>query len=126
MKESISLNEIEFLLFTLASEESILVELHWEFEKWGCVKTDVIFSLSKNIEAGNLLISKPTGESFTDLSIDLSVALVSNWEKLDTNDYILLLTNNGEKRWEQDDFGIATKRAQHLMFSNQTKIARVQ
>ena len=76
----------------------------------------LFFLLLKNIEAGNLLISKPTGESFSDLSIDLSVALVSNWKKLDTNDYILLLTNNGEKRWEQDDFGIATKRAQHLMF----------
>ncbi|RBP44830.1 hypothetical protein DFR28_1235, partial [Arenicella xantha] len=38
MKEDILQNKIEFLIFTLAYEESMLVELHWEFAKWGCEK----------------------------------------------------------------------------------------
>ena len=124
MKEQISQNEIDFLLFTLASEESILVELHWEFEKWGCEKNDVTTSLSKHIKNGFLLISKPNVESFYDLSIESSLEFASNWEKLNTNEYILFLTENGEKQWEKDDFGITTKRAKRLMFSNQAKIAR--
>ena len=126
MKESIAQNEIEFLLFTLASEESILVELHWEFEKWVCEKTDIISSLSKNIETGSLLISKRTVESFSDLSIELSLEFASSWEKLNTKEYILFLTESGEKQWEEGNFGITRKRAKHLVFSNQDIITRVQ
>ncbi len=126
MKEQISQNEIDFLLFILASEESMLVELHWEFEKWGCEESDVIASLSRHIRNGSLLVSKPIGCSFSDLTVQSALNFTQSWASLNTTEHILFITENGEKQWQEDDFGITTKRARYLMFSNQGKTTRVQ
>ena len=119
MKEIITSNEIEFLLVTAASEDSVLIEINQEFEKWSCNQTDVLIVLSNLIQSGYILVSKLNGSEFKDLSVKSSLEFTQDRTKLDTNEFILFLTDTGEKYWNKEDFGITTKRAKYLMFSNQ-------
>ena len=125
MKEKITPNEIEFLLVTAASEDSLLVEIHWGFEKWDCEQSDVLIVLSNLIRRGYVLVSKPDGNEFSDLASEPSLEFAKAWKNLDTKEFIIFLTEDGEQYWNKEDFGITTKRARYLMFSNQVKLTRV-
>ncbi|MGI1679261.1 MAG: hypothetical protein K6L75_11045 [Cellvibrionaceae bacterium] len=123
--ESISSNDIQFLVALNASEESRLQELYYEFEKWSCDKVLVLDKLRELIQDGTMLISKPVNDTFSDLTEKQSLAAVQKWEQLNTTELMLYLTEAGFARWESDDWGISTKRARHLMYSNNGKVTRV-
>jgi hypothetical protein len=123
--EKISEQDIQFLIALAASEEAMLVEIVWEFEKWECGNEVVLKLLSGLIEDETILIYRhEAGETF-DYSKSESLSLVSDWSSLDRKDHMLYLTDKGGKRWEMDDWGITTKRARHLMFTNNGKVSRV-
>jgi hypothetical protein len=119
--ESISEQDISYLIALTASEESKLIEIQWEFEKWECDKTLVLERLKQLIVDGTILLSKPVGDSFNDLNKEQSLLACAAWKSLQRNDLILFLTSYGNKRWETDDWSITTTRAKHLMFSNQNR-----
>ena len=116
--ESISEQDINYLIALTASEESKLIEIQWEFEKWDCDKEVVLALLKKLIADATILLSKPVGDTFNDLDKEQSLSVCETWKSLQRNDLILFFTNLGDDRWKTDDWGITTKRARHLMFSN--------
>ena len=117
--ESISEQDISYLIALTASEESKLIEIQWEFEKWDCDKVFVLTLLKKLIVDGTILLSKTVSDKLNDLDKEQSLVVCATWESLQRNDLILFFTKSGNERWETDDWGITTKRAKHLMFSNQ-------
>tara|TARA_B100000446_G_scaffold39961_1_gene35605 strand:+ start:7472 stop:7855 length:384 start_codon:yes stop_codon:yes gene_type:complete len=124
--ESISHQDIHFLIALSASEESILQEIVWEFERWECQKEDVLVILNSLVKDGTVLLCKPIANSdFLDLTKEETLQAISTWDGLFRKDLMLFLTESGEKRWEVDDWGISTKRARHLMFSNSGNITRI-
>ncbi len=116
--EDLTKHEIQYLIALSASEEAMLIEIIWEFKKWACEQEEVLENLSGLIKDNTILIYKHEGKEVLDLSREQSLNLVSEWIGLERRDHMLYLTDEGEKRWEVDDWGITTKRVRHLMFSN--------
>ena len=54
-----------------------------------------------------------------------SLKVVSSWSDLNSRSYVLYMTDKGFELWENDDWGITTPRARHLMFSNSGNVVRV-
>ncbi|MCG8087035.1 MAG: hypothetical protein AB2718_05530 [Candidatus Thiodiazotropha taylori] len=123
--ETISENEAFFLVAMNASEESSLKELRWEFERWICEGFNVTNIIKALINDGTLLLSEREEEGFHDYSKEDSLTLSESWSSSESWNTILYLTDAGYRRWETDDWGITTKRAQHLMYCNQGNIRRV-
>ena len=123
--EPISKNDISYLVVVNASEESRLWELIQDFGKRGCKNEDVLEVVRGLINDGTVLLTKPRINDFEDLTVSESLTAISSWEKLETNDIALYLTEKGEERWETDDWGITSERAGHLMFSNNNSVSRV-
>jgi len=123
--ESISDQDIQYLIAVLASEESMLIDIVLEFEKWDCNDISVLCILKGLIEDDIILVSKYSGKEFEVLTKEDAVISVSSWDKLRCKDLMLYLTKYGESRWDHDDWGISTERAHHLMFSNNGTISRV-
>lgn len=116
--EKLSKQDIHYLIALTASEEGMLVEIIWEFNKWSCNKDEVLEIFSSLIKDNTMLVYRLENEESIDLSKEQSLSLVSKWSELDRKDHMLYLTEDGEKRWKTDDWGITTKRARHLMFNN--------
>lgn len=114
--ESISIFDAMFLIALHASEESSLVELRQELTSWDARALDVGQLLHELIEGGFVLMQKLTPQTSTDLSISQSLNPAALWETTESNQERLFLTESGYLRWETDDWGITTERAQHLMF----------
>jgi hypothetical protein len=123
--ESISIQDAVYLVALTASEESMLIEFEWEFDKWGCDKDSVLKIIRQLIEDNIIAFTKPVGNGFEDLSVNEALVLAGSWGGLHRKDIIVYLTPNGEKRWEVDDWGISTSRARHLLFSSSGKISRI-
>jgi len=123
--ESISQQDIQFLVALMASEESILNEIVWEFEKWDCQKEDVLSIFKDLVQNGTILLYEPVGGDCSDLTKEEALEAIGTWNDLSRKDLFLFLTDSGEKRWEMDDWGISTERARHLMFSSSGSITRV-
>jgi hypothetical protein len=117
--DSLSLPDIHYLIALNASEESELIELARDFERWTCEKTEVLSVLKSLIQDDTLLISKPVDSAFDDLEKPEALALTHAWDTIRRNDLVLCLTDKGIKRWESDDWGITRERARYLMFSSQ-------
>lgn len=116
--EKLSTQDIHYLIALTASEEGMLIEVIWEFDKWNCNKEKVLEVLSSLVKDDTILIYRLENQETVDLSKECSLSLVSKWLNLDRKDHMLYLTEKGEKRWEIDDWGITTKRARQLMFKN--------
>lgn len=123
--ESIAENDARYLLAAYASEESPLIELIWEFDKWDCNNNTVLNLLRKLIEDNIVGVTIPKGDDFTDLDLNESLKVVSSWDDLKTRKYVLYMTDKGFELWDNDDWGISTPRAKHLMFSNSGNVVRV-
>ena len=119
--EIINAQDVLFLVALNASEESSLVELRQDIERWDFSKVDITNILLSLIEDGTILLSKRIDVSFSDYSRDDSLKIASSWSTDCSNEIVLYLTDSGYKRWEVDDWGISTKRAHYLMFTNQNK-----
>ncbi|WP_445364949.1 hypothetical protein ACJJJB_11530 [Microbulbifer sp. ANSA001] len=115
-----------FLVALNASEESSLIELKWEFEKWDHGSIDVTNIIESLINDGTILLSERDGDSFSDYSISGALVKAETWSNSESWSTILFLTEAGDRRWEIDDWGITTKRAKHLLFSNKGSVTRVQ
>lgn len=115
--ESISKQDISYLIAVNASEQSRLNEIVIEFEKWECKQEDCLKILQDLICDGTIELTRPVGDSFEDLGKEKSLSKVKTWNMLKTCEFIMFLTEKGEKRWESDDWGITEKRARHLLFS---------
>ncbi|WP_444926779.1 hypothetical protein ACJJI4_01270 [Microbulbifer sp. TRSA002] len=124
--EIITEQDAFFLVALSASEESSLIELRWEFEKWDHSSIEVTTIIESLIKDGTILLSEREGESFSDYSVNDSLAIAVTWSKSESWNIILFLTEAGDQRWKTDDWGITTKRAKHLMFSNKGSVTRVQ
>ena len=124
--EELALNELQFLVALLASEESEVNELKTEFDARG-VKGDRVQAVLKElISDGTIGVTKYKNEKFHDLEKSESLSLIENWEHFVLAQLQIFLTEEGYKRWEIDDWGITTKRARSLMFSNSGNSIRVQ
>lgn len=115
--ESISHQDIHFLIALSASEGALLQEIIWEFERWKCQKEDVLVILKNLVKDGTVSLCKPIANSdFSDLTLEETLQAIATWDRLKRIDLMLFLTESGQNRWEIDDWGISTKRAHHLMF----------
>jgi len=123
--EAISENDTRYLLAAYASEESPLIELIWEFEKWDCEKDTILQLLGNLLEDAIVGVTKLNSDKFVDLDSDDSLKFVRTWEDLNDRNHILYMTEKGFKLWDNDDWGITTDRARHLMLSNSGNVVRV-
>ncbi|MBQ4852991.1 hypothetical protein [Pseudoalteromonas sp. MMG012] len=123
--EELASNELQFLVALLASEESEVNELKTEFDARGVEGEKVQVVLSGLISDGTIGVTKYQNEEFHDYEKNESLSLVKNWEDFVLTQLQIFLTDEGYKRWEIDDWGITTKRAVSLMFSNQGNSIRV-
>ena len=124
--ETISEQEIYFLTSLNASEEGSLIELRCELAKWDIGTIDVSKIIESLIEQDIILIRERTIEGFSDYSKSESVEISKTWDSCESHETMMFLTEQGENRWETDDWGITTKRVKHLMFSNPGKVTRVE
>ena len=124
--ETITEQDAYFLVALSASEESSLIELKREFEKWDHSSIGVAAIIESLIKDGTILLSERQGENFSDYSVNDSLEMAATWSKPESWSTILFLTEAGERRWETDDWGITSKRAKHIMFSRKGSITRVQ
>ena len=124
MEELVSA-DIHFLVALLASEEAQVTELKSDFAQWQVADTQVQDVLAGLVNDGTIGVTILEKEVFNDLDTNESIALIKQWEFFVQSPYQLFLTDNGYQRWDKDDWGITTKRAQHLMFSNQGSSIRV-
>jgi hypothetical protein len=124
MEELVSA-DIHFLVALLASEEAQVTELKSDFAQWQVADTQVQDVLAGLVNDGTIGVTILEKEVFNDLDTNESIALIKQWEFFVQSPYQLFLTDNGYQRWDTDDWGITTKRAQHLMFSNQGSWIRV-
>lgn len=123
--EELASNELQFLVALLASEESEVNELKTEFDARG-VKGDRVQAVLKGlISDGTIGVTKYQSEEFHDYEKSESLSLIENWEHFVLAQLQIFLTDEGCKRWETDDWGITTKRARSLMFSNSGNSIRV-
>ncbi|MGJ8663110.1 MAG: hypothetical protein ACSHWU_05630 [Marinicella sp.] len=123
--EELAANELQFLVALLASEESEVNELKTEFDARGVEGERVQVVLSGLISDGTIGVTKYHNEEFHDYEKSKSLSLVENWKDFVLTQLQIFLTDEGYKRWETDDWGITTKRARSLMFSNQGNSIRV-
>lgn len=110
--------EAYFLVALNASEESSLLELRRDFERWDISSIDVTTVLKSLVNDGIILLSEREGNNFNDYSAKESLKIVEAWNTSESWNTILYLTEAGCWRWEVEDWGITTKRAEHLVFSN--------
>jgi len=116
--EELTLNEVHFLIALLASEEAPVQELETDLAQRH-VKSDTIQNVLKSlIEDGTVGVTKLVNEAFYDYQKDESLLFICNWKLFIESPFQLFLTDAGYKRWEVDDWGITTIRAQELMFSS--------
>ena len=121
----LSLNDIHFLVALLASEEAPVTELKSEFDAWG-VKAEIIQEvLAGLMNDGTIGITNLVEKEFKDFSLGEGLALTRNWLKFVASSYQLFLTDSGFTRWDEDDWGITTRRAKFLVFSNKGNSVRV-
>lgn len=124
--EELTLNEVHFLIALLASEEAPVQELETDLAQRH-VKSDTIQNVLKSlIEDGTVGVTKLVNETFYDYQKDESLLFICNWKLFIESPFQLFLTDAGYKRWEVDDWGITTIRAQELMFSSGGSNIRVQ
>jgi len=107
-----------FLVALLASEEASVAELKSEFDAWS-VKTEEIQEILVGlVKDGTIGVTNLINEKFNDFTQDESLALADNWSEFVTLPYQLFLTDLGYKHWDEDDWGITSRRAKFLIFSN--------
>ena len=124
--EELTLNEVHFLIALLASEEAPVQELETDLSQRH-VKSDTIQNVLKSlIEDGTVGVTKFENEAFYDFQKDESLLFICNWKLFVESPFQLFLTDAGYERWEVDDWGITTLRAQELMFSSGGSNIRVQ
>jgi hypothetical protein len=124
--ETITEQDAYFLVALNASEESSVVELKWDFEKWDYGSIDVGKIIRSLISDGTILMSEREGDSYKDYSITESCEIAKKWSERESLNTIIFLTEAGESRWKSDDWGITSERAKYLMFSKQGSDSRVQ
>ncbi len=120
--EAIIKNDIFFLVALNASEESSIIQLQEDLYRWTFNESDVEEVISTLIEEGVLLFSEYSMDNFGDYTAKNSLQVAQKWKSLESNSLILFLTEKGWSRWDEDDWGITTKRARYLMFSNQQRV----
>lgn len=120
--EALSEQDVYFLVALSAAEESSLIELKWEFEKWDVAPEVVLHVIESLIKRGVILLSERSDVGFSDYSESESIEISKVWKDSKSWETILFLTEQGEKCWEVDDWGITTARAKHLMFSTKGKL----
>ncbi|QPB83501.1 hypothetical protein CWC22_011080 [Pseudoalteromonas rubra] len=123
--EKLTSNELQFLVALLASEESAVNELKTEFDARGVKDMRVQAVLQGLISDGTVGLTKFQNEEYHDYSKRESLGLVENWASFVLSPLQLFLTDEGYKRWETDDWGMTTKRARSLMFSNPGNSIRI-
>lgn len=114
--EKLSDLDIRYLVALNASEEAVLNEFVWEFEKWQYDPVNVLKIIHGLIEDDTILLATLSDEMLEDLSKDDSLTTLNRWEDLKRNDLVLCLTEAGETRWDANNWGISAKRADELMF----------
>ena len=116
--EELTLNEVHFLIALLASEEAPVQELETNLAQRH-VKSNTIQNVLKSlIEDGTVGVTKLVNQAFYDYQKEESLLIICNWKLFIESPFQLFLTDAGYKRWEIDDWGITTIRAQELMFSS--------
>ncbi|WP_338517238.1 hypothetical protein [Alteromonas gracilis] len=123
--EELTLNEIQFLVALLASEEANVQELEVDMFRRNVQPSLVQYVLKGLIEDGAVGITRLVGEEFHDFEKDDALTLICNWKQFVQLPLQLFLTDTGYKRWEVDDWGITTSRAMQLVFSNKGNGFRV-
>jgi len=123
--EHLDSSDIYFLVALLASEESNVNGLKTELEPWGCNQAQVLPILTNLISDGTIGITKSENDESIDFETKESLNLLSNWQEFIHSGYQIYLTDEGYKRWNTDDWGITTKQAQYLMFSNKGNTVRI-
>jgi hypothetical protein len=117
--ESLSTQDIHYLMALNASEESDLIEVARDFERWVCEKSEVLSILRGLIEDDTILVSKLVDMELEDLEKPEALALTNAWDRIRRNDLVLCLSESGIKRWETYDWGITRERARYLMLGQQ-------
>ena len=116
--EEITENDALFLIAANASEESEVWELLDDLRRWDCSKINLSVLVAGLIEEGTVGFYSRSTDGFNDISESAAIEISRDLERNPRP--VLFLTEEGWKRWDTDDWGITTKRARHLMFSNQT------
>ncbi len=116
--ESLTSNDIHFFVALMASEDSSALELETEFKPWKVKREQVQKILAGLIRDGTIGVTELKDDVFTDFSTDDALSIIKDWYTFVGSPFQIFLTDPGYKRWETDDWGITTKRAHFLMFSN--------
>ncbi len=116
--ETITKNEVKFLVALNASEESSIKELFDDLGRWDYSLTDVSEIIEGLLLDGTLGLYRRSASSIQGIPLEQAINTVRKLNR--ENDVFLFLTAPGFQRWEVDDWGITTKRARYLMFSNQS------
>ena len=124
--ETITEQDVYFLVALNASEESSVVELKWDFDKWDYGSIDIRTIIKSLISDGTILMSERENDSYKDYSITESCEIAEIWNKTESMNTIIFLTEAGESRWKTDDWGITPERAKCLMFSKQGSDSGIQ
>jgi hypothetical protein len=123
--EELASNELHFLVALIASEESDVHELKTEFDAWG-VECDIVQVVLKGLVTdGTIGVTKYQNEEYHDYEKSESLNLIKDWKCFVNTQLQIFLTDQGYQRWETDDWGITSKRAKYLMFSNRGSSIRV-
>ena len=123
--EQLTLNDIQFLVALLASEESPVLELKTDLEAWNVDAKAVQGVLAGLVQDGTIGVNLLGCDVFSDFSLDEAMTLIKDWENFVGSPFQLFLTDLGYKRWDTDDWSISIKRANFLMFSNKGNSVRV-
>jgi hypothetical protein len=115
----LSAGDLQFLLATYASEESPLSEFVSCLSVWEYPKEDAVSSLLDFLRLDELGIAKLVGRETLDLDANSAAAEIrALYEQTDFVSPVAFLTDKGWKRYEVEDWGISTKRAKFLLFSD--------
>jgi hypothetical protein len=112
---SLSQNDARFLVAFSASQESYLIDLKRDFEKWDHGDIKLVDLLKTLLKDGTLLLTERDGEGFKNFSMEKSLKLLNIWEHFGSWNTIVYLTEQGDELWETDDWGISIERANELM-----------
>lgn len=115
----LSSGDLQFLLAAYASEESPLSDIVSCLSVWDYEKEDAITTMLDFLRLEELGVAKIEASEILDLEHENALAEIKAlYEQTNRVSPIAFLTDKGWNRYEVDDWGISTKRARFLLFSD--------
>ena len=116
-ENTLTKEELSFLLALNASEQASIRDLHAELEDWDFQPHHLEESLRDFVAAKEISLSRQTSSDFRALTTEEADELLDTFTAADDPDYFLSLTEAGVSKWELEDWDITPRRVQSIMFA---------